>query len=150
MWHFWMPWLNGLIKDTSLDHQQLDGPVCHYISVSHSTVALTGSSTTEPTVWLSQLFIVGEKTKQKKEKNRNHSILERNFQILSWHCDGTFSYPFVLVCLYNQHLLSGISSSLKNISRNTVPLWPLINLSTSLAKTGKCLSFYLIFFHNES
>ena len=35
--------------------------VCHYTSVSHSTVALTGTPTTGLTAQLSQLFLAGEK-----------------------------------------------------------------------------------------
>lgn len=93
-------------------------------------------------------FYLGKE--KKKERKREITILGINFQILSWRCYGTFSYPSVLVCVYNQHLLSGISSSLKNISGNAVPLWPLINLSIVTCYNRKMIenaySFTSLFF----
>lgn len=145
--------MNSLTRDTSLDHWQFDGPVHHYVSTSHSTVACTGP----PTGRTSCMSLIVDSTRRKKKKRgrkREITILGINFQILSWHCYGTFAYPSVLACVYNQHLLSGISSSLKNISGNAVPLWPLINLSIVTYYNRKMIenaySFTSLFFSTVS
>lgn len=93
----WIVW-----SDTSLDHQQLGGLG---VSLHQCFPFYRGPHRhTHNRTYCTALTVVSSWGKTLNTTERNHSILQRNFQILSWHHNGMFSYLSVLVCLIQSTL----------------------------------------------